>query len=99
MICMIILPPILLDGLYYKITVNANDSSLSGAAKQKHNTYIFHTFVMLQLFNQINCRKIGRQDFNVFERMLDWGHNLVFLLIVFGTFLAQVYGCYFFPAF
>ena len=35
-------------------------------AKRLHLTYIFNTFVFLQIFNEINCRKVGRKDFSVF---------------------------------
>jgi magnesium-transporting ATPase (P-type) len=44
--------------------------------KLHHFTYIYNTFVFLQLFNLINCRKIGRRDFNVFESFF---HNLYFI--------------------
>jgi magnesium-transporting ATPase (P-type) len=44
-------------------------------AKKRHFTYIYNTFVFLQLFNMINCRKIGRRDFNVFEAFF---HNIYF---------------------
>lgn len=43
---------------------------------------MFHTFVFLQIFNYINCRKVGGRDFNVFE---EFGHNFYFLGIFFGT--------------
>merc|ERR1712147_480871 len=56
-------------------------------AKLKHLTKIFHTFIFLQLFNQINCRKVGRQDFNVFEEFF---HNYYFLAVLFGTAGLQV---------
>lgn len=84
-------------GLDYKVTDTANDNTDGGLAKRKHLTYIFHTFVMLQLFNEINCRKIGRRDFNVVESILDKNHNPFFLIIVLGIFLIQVYGCNTFP--
>lgn len=50
-------------------------------------TKIFNTFVFLQLFNQINCRKVGRQDFNVFEEFF---HNKYFIGVLFGTAGLQV---------
>jgi magnesium-transporting ATPase (P-type) len=34
--------------------------------KQKLFSYIFNTFVFLQLTNEINCRKVGPSEFNVF---------------------------------
>lgn len=63
-------------------------------AKRKHLTYIFNTFVFLQLFNFINCRKIGPRDFNVFEAPL---HNTYFLVVFAGTAAAQVLMCECFP--
>jgi len=42
---------------------------------------------MLQLFNEVNCRKVGREDFNVFESIT---HNIYFILVVAGTFAIQV---------
>jgi len=60
-----------------------------------HFTYIFNTFVFLQLFNEINCRKVGRKDFNVFEKFL---HNQYFLMVIIGTFTTQILICKWFPA-
>lgn len=51
-------------------------------AKATHFTYIFNTFVFLQLFNMINCRKIAEQDFNVFESFFhNWNFLFCFVLI------------------
>lgn len=63
---------------------------IASVAKQRHFTYIFNTFVFLQIFNEINCRKVGVRDFNVFEAPL---HNGYFLVVVAGTVLVQVALC------
>lgn len=42
------------------------DEAGVGEFKAFEQTNIFHMFIFLQLFNQINCRKIGAKDFNVF---------------------------------
>jgi Ca2+-transporting ATPase len=90
----------LIAGLDYQFSVpteitNPADPLYADAqAKRKHFTYIFNTFIFLQLFNEINCRKVGRKDFNVFERFL---HNNYFLLVLFGTFAAQIMMCKWFP--
>lgn len=55
--------------------------------KMERLTEIFHIFVFLQIFNQINCRKVGRQDFNVFE---EFGHNFFFLAVLVVTIAIQV---------
>jgi len=73
----------LIANLDYKYTTSANDSGPEGLAKLKHVTIIFNTFVFLQIFNEINCRKIDRRDFNVFEGI---HRNLYFVIVVVGTF-------------
>jgi len=45
---------------------NEDLNYIASQAKCKHLTYLFNIFVFLQLFNMINCRKIGRRDFNFF---------------------------------
>jgi magnesium-transporting ATPase (P-type) len=50
-------------------------------------TIIFQAFVFLQLFNQINSRKLGERDFNVFSNFFN---NWMFLFITVLTFGIQV---------
>lgn len=52
-----------------------------------HHTFMFNTFIMLQIFNEINCRKVGPKEFNVFERFLS---NYMYIAIVFGTVIIQI---------
>ena len=52
----------------------------------EHYTIVFNTFVMMQLFNEINARKIHGER-NVFDGIFN---NLIFCSIVFGTFIIQV---------
>ncbi|KAJ8387029.1 hypothetical protein AAFF_G00162060 [Aldrovandia affinis] len=52
----------------------------------EHYTIVFNTFVMMQLFNEINARKIHGER-NVFDGIFN---NLIFCSIVFGTFVIQV---------
>uniref|UniRef100_A0A674CVS5 Calcium-transporting ATPase n=1 Tax=Salmo trutta TaxID=8032 RepID=A0A674CVS5_SALTR len=52
----------------------------------EHYTIIFNTFVLLQLFNEINARKIHGER-NVFDGIFN---NLIFCSIVFGTFIIQL---------
>jgi hypothetical protein len=66
----------------YKAGTDVDQDSDAGRYQKESLTGIFHTFVFLQIFNYINCRKVGRQEFNVFE---EFGHNLYFLGILFGT--------------
>lgn len=52
----------------------------------RHFTYIFNIFVILQLFNEINSRKL-RDEINIFEGI---HHNWLFVLIWIVTLLIQV---------
>lgn len=52
-----------------------------------HYTMIFNTFVMMQVFNEINSRKIGEFEFNVFEGFFN---NMLFLFIEVITIVVQI---------
>lgn len=52
----------------------------------QHYTIIFNTFVLMQLFNEINSRKIHGER-NVFAGIF---RNLIFCSVVLGTFISQV---------
>uniref|UniRef100_A0A8C5PP79 Calcium-transporting ATPase n=1 Tax=Leptobrachium leishanense TaxID=445787 RepID=A0A8C5PP79_9ANUR len=52
----------------------------------EHYTIIFNTFVMMQLFNEINARKIHGER-NVFDGIFK---NPIFCAIVLGTFAIQI---------
>ncbi|CAK6439756.1 unnamed protein product [Pipistrellus nathusii] len=52
----------------------------------QHYTIIFNTFVLMQLFNEINSRKIHGER-NVFAGIF---RNLIFCSVVMGTFVSQI---------
>ncbi|XP_078423893.1 plasma membrane calcium-transporting ATPase 1-like [Cetorhinus maximus] len=56
------------------------------APPSEHYTIVFNTFVMMQLFNEVNARKIHGER-NVFDGIFN---NLIFCSIVLGTFLIQI---------
>uniref|UniRef100_UPI003AAFB162 plasma membrane calcium-transporting ATPase 1 isoform X1 n=1 Tax=Centroberyx gerrardi TaxID=166262 RepID=UPI003AAFB162 len=64
---------------------NGRDAPLH-APPSEHYTIVFNTFVMMQLFNEINARKIHGER-NVFEGIFN---NAIFCTIVFGTFIIQI---------
>ncbi|XP_032898821.1 plasma membrane calcium-transporting ATPase 1-like [Amblyraja radiata] len=64
---------------------NGRDSPLHSPPTE-HYTIVFNTFVMMQLFNEINARKIHGER-NVFEAIF---RNPIFCSIVVGTFLIQI---------
>ncbi|CAG9332983.1 unnamed protein product [Blepharisma stoltei] len=52
-----------------------------------HFTIFFNTFVFLQIFNEINCRKVKSDEKNVFKGITK---NWIFLGIIIGTAIIQV---------
>ncbi|XP_023415234.1 plasma membrane calcium-transporting ATPase 1 isoform X2 [Loxodonta africana] len=56
------------------------------APPSEHYTIVFNTFVLMQLFNEINARKIHGER-NVFEGIFN---NAIFCAIVLGTFVVQI---------
>jgi magnesium-transporting ATPase (P-type) len=53
-----------------------------------HFTYVFQIFVFMQVFNQINARKLGEREFNVFQGIF---LNPFFMLITVLTVVIQVF--------
>ncbi|XP_071059309.1 plasma membrane calcium-transporting ATPase 3-like isoform X4 [Pseudochaenichthys georgianus] len=56
------------------------------APPSEHYTIVFNVFVMMQLFNEINARKIHGER-NVFEGIYK---NPIFCSVVLGTFILQI---------
>jgi len=52
-----------------------------------HYTILFNTFIFMQIFNEINCRKVGPKQFNVFAGIFS---NWYFIAIVVGTVALQM---------
>jgi hypothetical protein len=51
-----------------------------------HYTFLFHTFILMNIFNQINCRKLSWDEVNVFNNFFN---NKWFFFILIGEFVAQ----------
>lgn len=60
---------------------------IGASAKVTVLTYAFNVFAFMNLFNLINCRKVGMDDKNVFERFY---HNVTFLICFIGTFIGHI---------
>lgn len=65
------------------------DAIVEGHATQKclHFTYIFQTFVFMQVFNQINAKKIELGELNIFKGIFN---NMLFVWITILTFIIQM---------
>ena len=53
----------------------------------KHYSIFFNVFVLLQVFNEINARKLKSDEYNVFENFFN---NKLFLIIVVATIIIQL---------
>ena len=70
------------DCSFYVCTDGEIDTPVYFLAKGAHYTFLFNTFVFLQVFNEINSRKLGERDFNVFAGFFN---NWLFLVILIFT--------------
>lgn len=66
---------------YYEV-----DGVSVATPKTKHYTLIFHTFVFMQVFNEINSRKLGPYEYNVFSGFFN---NFLFLSVIILTIAVQ----------
>ena len=53
----------------------------------KHYCIFFNVFVLLQVFNEINARKLKPEETNVFENFFN---NPMFLIIIISTIIIQL---------
>ena len=70
------------DTPFYQII---NDESVP-TEKTRHYTLIFNTFVFMQVFNEINSRKLGSKEYNVFAGFFN---NFLFIGIIIFTIGVQ----------
>lgn len=63
------------------------DGKLEGTCKTLQYTMLFQTFVFMQVFNEINSRKLGEKEFNVFAGFFN---NWLFLVITIVTVVVQI---------
>mmetsp|Transcript_11061 Transcript_11061/g.26844 ORF Transcript_11061/g.26844 Transcript_11061/m.26844 type:complete len:1113 (+) Transcript_11061:185-3523(+) len=54
--------------------------------KSQHYTIVFNVFVFLQVFNEVNARKI-HNELNMFQGIM---YNNMFLIVLFGTIIVQI---------
>jgi len=72
--------------LLYKPLEFIPDLEAEDVNKKKHLGLLFTTFVFMQIFNEINSRKINDER-NVFERFFS---NNIFISVIIGTAITQV---------
>jgi hypothetical protein len=52
------------------------------------NTIMFHSFVLMNLINQINCRVIAQNEINIFKTLFN---NYIFFIVFFLEMALQNY--------
>lgn len=63
--------------------VENENGDLEGTCKALHYTMIFHSFVFMQVFNEINSRKLGEREFNVFAGFFNnWLFQFIIILTI-----------------
>lgn len=62
--------------------------SLIATQKTEHYTIMFNTFVFMQVFNEINSRKLAVNEFNMFKGFFN---NFLFLGIIIATIIIQIF--------
>lgn len=55
-----------------------------GTDRMKLNTILFYSFILMNLFNQINCRSLDADNINVFAQM--WS-NKIFIIVILLEFV------------
>lgn len=85
MIFVIYLGPTIWD-LHYTITDNTVCGTKECEAKKKHLTIGFNIFVLMQVFNAFNSRKVGATDFHIFEAI---HKNGFFIIVMIAEFVLQ----------
>lgn len=53
----------------------------------KLNTILFYSFILMNLFNQINCRNLDQHNINAFDKI--WT-NLVFIIVLILEFVVSM---------
>lgn len=66
-------------------TIDIKDTN-AVKCERRVNTMIFHTFVMLQVFNEMSCRRIKSRELLIFENFCN---NWIFLFILVVTIVVQ----------
>lgn len=53
------------------------------------DTMIFHTFILMNLFNQVNCRIVEANEINIFRTLSPLRHPMFWLVIIFEVCVQQ----------
>lgn len=69
---------IFFDEPFHLIFTPIIDESGNHTDRMVLNTIMFHAFVLMNMFNQINCRIIAQDDINIFKTLFN---NYIFIVV------------------
>ena len=72
--------------VYDPVTKSFGELTTNPTCMNVHYTMIFHSFVFMQVFNEINARKLGAKEFNVFAGFFN---NWLFQTVIVITIIVQ----------
>jgi hypothetical protein len=81
MIVLLYFGPLMFGINYDYVNTSFYDGSVAAYNMTLHYTLLFNTFMIMQFCNEINCRKLGVKEFNVFS---DFFNNFYFIAIIAG---------------
>ena len=75
------------------ITTPDRDENQAPTRKLRLETLMFHTFVLMNLFNQINCRVVDKDQLNVFKTLSPFRHPWFWAVLIFEFSIQQLMIC------
>jgi len=83
------------DLVKWEITEFSNDDLINNRNRLTLDTMCFHTFILMNLFNQINCRIIDPDDINIFKTLSPCNHTMFWVVLLFELAVQQsmIYFC------
>ena len=72
------------------ITTPTRDENQLPTNKLILDTIIFHTFILMNLFNQINCRVVDKDELNVFRTLSPLRHPWFWAVFAFEITIQQL---------
>jgi Ca2+ transporting ATPase len=72
---------------YEKVKIDMRSTSTDPTNRTIHYTFLLNTFILMTIFNQINSRKLGHKEFNIFSGFFN---NFLFIFTIIGELAIQV---------
>jgi len=77
------------DLIEWKFDDLSTDELLDARNRLTLDTMCFHTFILMNLFNQINCRIIDPESVNIFKTLSPFHHTMFWVVFIFEVTVQQ----------